>query len=94
LSPNARGLGILDRVSDAGATVPTLCRLEVTNAFQSAIRRKRITAPYRDQSLAELTQMPINFDADTNVYAWTTRRCSPPLARPQTAAARLDGANC
>ena len=47
-------------------------RLEVANAFQSAIRRKRITAPYRDQSLAELTQMPIIIDADTNVYAWTT----------------------
>jgi predicted nucleic acid-binding protein len=63
---------ILDRVSEAGAIVPTLWRLEVANAFQSAIRRKRITAPYRDQSLAELTQMPITIDADTNVYAWTT----------------------
>jgi predicted nucleic acid-binding protein len=63
---------ILERVSEAGATVPTLWRLEVVNAFQSAIRRKRITAPYRDQSLAELTQMPITIDADTNVYAWTT----------------------
>ncbi len=63
---------ILDRVSEAGATVPTLWRLEVANAFQSAIRRKRITAPYRDRSLAELTQMPITIDADTNVYAWTT----------------------
>jgi predicted nucleic acid-binding protein len=63
---------ILDRVSDAGATVPTLWRLEVANAFQSAIRRKRITATYRDQSLAALTQMPITIDADTNVYAWTT----------------------
>jgi predicted nucleic acid-binding protein len=63
---------ILERVSEAGATVPTLWRLEVANAFQSAIRRKRITAPYRDQSLAELTHMPITIDADTNVYAWTT----------------------
>jgi predicted nucleic acid-binding protein len=63
---------ILERVSEAGATVPTLWRLEVANAFQSAIRRKRITAPYRDQLLAELTHMPITIDADTNVYAWTT----------------------
>lgn len=63
---------ILDRVSEAGATVPTLWRLEVANALQSAIRRQRITAPYRDQSLAELTQMPITIDAGTNVYAWTT----------------------
>jgi predicted nucleic acid-binding protein len=63
---------ILESVSETGATVPTLWRLEVANAFQSAIRRKRITAPYRDQSLAELTNMPITIDADTNVYAWTT----------------------
>ena len=63
---------ILDRVSEAGAIVPTLWRLEVANALQSAIRRKRITPLYRDQSLAELTQMPIAIDADTNVYAWTT----------------------
>ena len=52
--------------------MPTLWRLEVANAFQSAIRRKRISATYRDQSLAELTRMPITIDADTNVYAWTT----------------------
>jgi hypothetical protein len=32
---------ILDRVSDAGAVVPILWRLEVANAFQSALRRKR-----------------------------------------------------
>jgi predicted nucleic acid-binding protein len=63
---------ILEKVSETGATVPTLWRLEVANAFQSAIRRKRITALYRDQALAELTQMPITIDGDTNVYAWTT----------------------
>jgi predicted nucleic acid-binding protein len=62
---------ILDKVSEAGATVPTLWRLEVANAFQSAIRRSRITGPYRDQSLAELTQLPITIDPDTSIYAWT-----------------------
>jgi predicted nucleic acid-binding protein len=63
---------ILERVSEAGATVPAHWRLEVANALQSAIRRKRITAPYRDHSLAELTKLPITIDADTNVYTWTT----------------------
>jgi predicted nucleic acid-binding protein len=63
---------ILDRVSEAGATVPMLWRLEVANAFQSAIRRKRVTARYRDQSLAALAQMSITIDDDTNTYAWTT----------------------
>lgn len=63
---------VLDRVSEAGALVPALWRLEVANAFQSAIRRKRITALYRDESLTELAGMPIAVDADTDAYAWTT----------------------
>lgn len=63
---------VLDRVSEVGAVVPTLWRLEVANAFQSALRRKRITALYRDQSLTELAAMPITVDEDTDTYAWTT----------------------
>jgi predicted nucleic acid-binding protein len=59
-------------VSDAGAIVPSLWRLEVANAFQTAIRRQRIDAVYRDASLAELALLPITTDADTNLYAWST----------------------
>ena len=33
---------LLDRVADSGAVVPGLWRLEVANAFQTAIRRQRI----------------------------------------------------
>ena len=35
-------LELLDRVAGSGAMVPALWRLEVANAFQSAIRRQRI----------------------------------------------------
>jgi len=63
---------VLDRVSEAGAVVPGLWWLEVANAFQSALRRKRISAEYRDESLTELAQLPITVDADTDTYAWTT----------------------
>ncbi len=63
---------ILDRVSEVGAVVPVLWRLEVANALQSAFRRKRISADYRDASLAELARLPITVDADTDTYAWTT----------------------
>jgi len=63
---------VLDRVSEAGAVVPSLWRLEVANAFQSALRRKRIKARYRDESLIELAAMPITVDDDTDAYAWTT----------------------
>jgi predicted nucleic acid-binding protein len=62
---------LLDRVADAGALVPGLWRLEVANAFQTAIRRQRVDAVYRDASLAELALMPITIDADTNTYAWS-----------------------
>ena len=57
----------------AATIVPTLQRLEVANGFLSAIRRKRITAEYRDRALAELMKMPITTDAESNTYAWTTR---------------------
>jgi predicted nucleic acid-binding protein len=63
---------VLDTVSETGAVVPTLWRLEVANAFQSAIRRKRLTASYRDRSLNELTRLPIVVDPETDTYAWTT----------------------
>lgn len=63
---------VLDRVSESGAVVPSLWRLEVANAFQSALRRKRIAVPHRDQSLIELGAMPITVDGDTDAYAWTT----------------------
>ena len=62
---------LLDRVADTGAVVPGLWRPEVANAFQTAIRRQRIDAVYRDASLAELGLMPITIDADTSTYAWS-----------------------
>ena len=64
--------GVLDRVTEFGAVVPGLWRLEVANAFQMAVRRKRIDAAYRDASLGELALMPITVDDETNSYAWTT----------------------
>ena len=63
---------VLNHVSEAGAVVPSLWRLEVANAFQSALRRKRISPKYRDESLVELGELPITLDADTDTYAWTT----------------------
>ena len=63
---------LLDRVVDAGAAVPGIWRLEVANAFQMAVRRRRIDAFYRDASLAQLALMPISVDADTDTYAWST----------------------
>ena len=82
---------LLDRVADTGALVPGLWRLEVANAFQTAIGRKRIDAVYRDASLAELGLMPITIGADTSTYAWSaTLRLSEVFA--DTLRCRLSGA--
>ncbi len=61
---------LLMQIADQGAIVPTLWHLEVGNAFQTAIRRGRCDAAYRDQALAELRELPITVDADTLHHAW------------------------
>jgi predicted nucleic acid-binding protein len=63
---------VLDAVVDQGAIVPSLWRLEVANGFQTAIRRKRIDAAFRDKALAELAAMEVTVDSDTDTHAWTT----------------------
>jgi predicted nucleic acid-binding protein len=63
---------LLDQVSDLGAMAPTVWRLEVANAFQTAIRRKRIDAGFRDAALAQLALLPITIDPETDTHAWST----------------------
>ncbi len=63
---------VLDTVARSGAFVPPLWRLEVANAFQSGIRRKRIDVAYRDVSLGDLEKMPITIDTNTDAHLWTT----------------------
>ena len=63
---------LLDQVTDAGAVALTVWRLEVANAFQMAIRRKRIDAGFRDAALAQLALLPITIDPETDTHAWST----------------------
>ncbi len=63
---------LLDRVARTGAVAPPLWRFEVANGFQSAIRRKRIDAAYRDASIADLARLPIAVDPETDAHVWTT----------------------
>ena len=60
----------LRQVVDSGAMVPSLWRLEVANALQMAVRRKRIDAKFRDASIADLRALPITIDPDTDRHAW------------------------
>jgi predicted nucleic acid-binding protein len=61
---------LLRQVSQTGAIVPLHWRAEVANAFQMAIRRKRIDAVYRNTSLSELAYFDIVSDPDTNIHMW------------------------
>jgi predicted nucleic acid-binding protein len=61
---------VLDRIVASRAWVPGLWRLEVANSLQSAVRRKRIDAAFRDASLADLGLLNIQVDPDTANFAW------------------------
>lgn len=65
-------MGILQQVSRTGAVVPTLWRLEMANSLQTAVRRRRIDATYRDSMIQKLQLLPIEIDSETNEFAWTT----------------------
>ena len=63
---------VLDQVTNTGAVVPSLWRLETANGLQIAIRRKRIDAAFRDRALLDLGRLPITIDPETDAQAWTT----------------------
>jgi predicted nucleic acid-binding protein len=62
---------VFDRVIQTRAWVPTLWHFEVANSLQMAVRAKRITAEFRDQSLTDLALLNIRSDPDTEVFAWS-----------------------
>lgn len=61
-----------ERVSETGAWVPTLWRLEIGNNLHLAARRGRINREQRDKILEDLEGLNIVTDADTQTFAWTT----------------------
>lgn len=63
---------VLDQVTESGAVVPSLWRLEVANALQMSVRRKRVDEVFRDASLDDLSALAINIDDETDKHAWTT----------------------
>jgi predicted nucleic acid-binding protein len=62
---------LLDRVAEAGATVPALWPFEVANVLLMAERRKRITAAERQQALTILGDLPVRIDPPSPERAWT-----------------------
>lgn len=59
--------GLLSR---GGAWVPGLWRLEIANVLEMGVRRKRHSAEFRDATLADLVQLPIELDMETDLHAW------------------------
>src|SRR4051794_8682672 len=61
---------LYERISEQGALVPTLWRLEVANALTLAVRRGRINADFRDAALRDLAVLDIVADPQTGAHAW------------------------
>ncbi len=63
---------VLRHVVEHGAVVPSLWKLEVANALQTAIRRRRIDETFIDAALGNLAVLDIAIDDETDRVAWST----------------------
>jgi predicted nucleic acid-binding protein len=61
---------VFELLSQSGAWVPGLWRLEVANVLEMGVRRKRHDSAFRESTLADLAQLPIQVDAETDRHAW------------------------
>jgi len=61
---------LFEQVTEAGAWVPSLWRLEVANVLEMGVRRGRNDAAFRDAMLADLELLPIQSDSETEKRAW------------------------
>jgi predicted nucleic acid-binding protein len=61
---------VFDTVADEGAFVPSLWRLEIANSLTAAVRRGRIDREFRKAALADLGDLNIIVDTQTDSRAW------------------------
>jgi predicted nucleic acid-binding protein len=61
---------VFERLSQMGAWVPGLWRLEVANVLEMNVKRRRYPVGFRDSALSELATFPINVDPETDRQAW------------------------
>lgn len=62
---------VFDRLVEDGAWVPSLWRIEIANALEMGVRRKRTDSSFRNQALADLSLLPISLDPETDRQAWS-----------------------
>lgn len=63
---------VFKQITESGAWVPGLWRLEVANILEVGVRRGRHDSAFRDSTLADLALLPIQTDPDTDRHAWST----------------------
>ncbi len=61
---------VFDQVTENGAWVSSLWRLEIANVLEMGVRRHRHDSGFRDATLSDLVLLPIHLDANTNEHAW------------------------
>jgi predicted nucleic acid-binding protein len=61
---------VFEALREGGAWVPGIWRLEVANVLAMGVRRKRHNTDFRDATLADLAQLPIQVDPETDQHAW------------------------
>lgn len=61
---------VFDLLAQSGAWVPGLWHLEIANVLEMGVRRKRHNGQFRDATLADLAQLPIDIDGETDHQAW------------------------
>ncbi|MFY9728670.1 MAG: type II toxin-antitoxin system VapC family toxin [Bryobacteraceae bacterium] len=61
---------VLAKVTESGAWVPALWRLEVANVLEMGVRKGRTDGAFRDAALADLALLPITVDGETDRHAW------------------------
>jgi predicted nucleic acid-binding protein len=61
---------VFDALSEDGAWVPALWKLEVANILEMGVRRGRHDAGFRDATLVDLALLSIRLDPETDRQAW------------------------
>jgi len=58
-------------VTNNGAWVPSLWRLEVANVLETGARRGRHDSNFRHATLSDLALLPMSVDTETQNHAWS-----------------------
>ena len=61
---------VFERLSQGGAWVTGLWRLEVANVLEMGVRCRRYGPDFRNAALSDLTLLPISTDLETDQQAW------------------------